>query len=317
MSSKAAATLLVALLVLNNSATADTFGSGSNQFSIDFRAIGNPNNPADTTGDPNPAGAVSYEFRMGTYEISEDMIYKANALGNLAITIISRGANKPATAVSWNEAARFVNWLNTNSGYSAAYKFSSQPGSGGYDPNANILLWQAGDAGYNAANPFRNSNAFYFLPTTDEWYKAAYYNAAGTNYFWYATGGNVAPTAVTGGTNANTAVYDPNVATTPADVTNAGGLSPYGTMGQGGNTWEFMETSLSGTNNDPTNLRVERGGSWDNYDIVMRKDSISNLGPSVGGGDIGFRVASIPEPSTCALLMLGGGVLWWLRSRRK
>ena len=60
--------------------------------------------------------------------VSEDMINKANTLGSLGITLVARGANKPATSVSWNEAARFVNWLNTSRGHPPAYKFNSQPG---------------------------------------------------------------------------------------------------------------------------------------------------------------------------------------------
>jgi len=32
---------------------ADTFGSGENQFIIEFVPVGNPGNPADTTGQPN------------------------------------------------------------------------------------------------------------------------------------------------------------------------------------------------------------------------------------------------------------------------
>ena len=51
------------------SVRADTFGSGANQFQIEFVTIGNPGNPADTTGDPNPAGSVPYEYRIGKYEI--------------------------------------------------------------------------------------------------------------------------------------------------------------------------------------------------------------------------------------------------------
>jgi len=62
--------------------------------------------------------------------VSEDMITKANAEGSLGITKDTRGVDKPATSVSWNEAARFVNWMNTSSGYSAAYKFTLQPGDG-------------------------------------------------------------------------------------------------------------------------------------------------------------------------------------------
>jgi hypothetical protein len=64
-----------------------------------------------------------------------------------------------ATSVSWNEVAHFVNYLNVSSGSVAAYKFSTQPGDVGYGANFNLVLWASGDAGYDASNPFRNSNA--------------------------------------------------------------------------------------------------------------------------------------------------------------
>lgn len=41
----------------------DTFGTGTNQFSIDFVTVGAAANPADTNG----YGAVPYEFRIGTH----------------------------------------------------------------------------------------------------------------------------------------------------------------------------------------------------------------------------------------------------------
>ena len=93
-----------------------TFGIGANAFDMEFVAIGNPGNADDTTGSPNPAGSVAYAYNMGKYEVSEDMITKFNASQTLQITQGSRGANKPATSVSWNEAARFTNWLNTSTG---------------------------------------------------------------------------------------------------------------------------------------------------------------------------------------------------------
>src|SRR3954454_14750793 len=100
-------------LAISNHTLADTFGSGANTFDIEFVSIGNPGNAADTTGNPNPAGSVPYTYRMGKFEISEQMIDKANSLGGLGITKDTRGIDKPATSVSWFEAARFVNWLNT------------------------------------------------------------------------------------------------------------------------------------------------------------------------------------------------------------
>ena len=187
---------------------ADTFGSGANTFNIDFVTIGNPGNAADTTGNPNPAGSVPYAYRMGKFEISEQMIDKANTLGGLGITKDTRGADKPATSVSWNEAARFVNWLNTSTGSPPAYKFALQPGEGGYSANANIQLWTPSDAGYNPNNLYRNSLARYFLPSVDEWYKAAYYDPTSGVYYDYPTGSNTAPTAVASGTAAGTAVYN-------------------------------------------------------------------------------------------------------------
>jgi sulfatase modifying factor 1 len=131
---------------------ADTFGGGANTFDIAFVTIGNAGNAADTTGSPNPAGAVPYSYRMGKFEISEQMIDKANALSGLGITHDNRGPDKPATSVSWNEAARFVNWLNTSTGSSPAYKFAIQPGEVGYDANTSIQLWLPSDAGYNRNN---------------------------------------------------------------------------------------------------------------------------------------------------------------------
>jgi formylglycine-generating enzyme required for sulfatase activity len=238
--------------------TTDTFGTEGNAFTMNFVGIGNPGNAPDTTGDPNPAGAVAYSYRMSPYEVSVDMVTKANTAGVLGITYTDRSDNNPATSVSWNEAARLVNWLNVSSGSVAAYKFSIQPAGVGYGANANIALWTSGEAGYNDKNPFRNSNAKYFLPSENEWYKAAYYDpnkTGGAGYYDYATGSDTAPSPVASGTSG--AVY--NGQSSPADITSAGDLSPYGTMGQGGNVWEWMETNYSGTNNSSGLNRGLRG----------------------------------------------------------
>ena len=185
-------------LLCASTAYADPFGSGLNSFDIEFVTIGNPGNVADITGNPNPAGSVAQSYRIGQFEISEDMINKANALGGLGLTHDNRGANKPATDISWFEAAQFVNWLNTSKGATPAYKF---------DGGGNFQLWQPGDAGYDPNNLYRNSLASYFLPSADEWYKAAYYEPVTDVYFDYPTGSDSAPTAVSSGTSANTAVY--------------------------------------------------------------------------------------------------------------
>jgi formylglycine-generating enzyme len=297
--------------------TTDSFGSGVNAFTMDFVTVGDPGNTADTTGAPNPAGAVGYTYRMGSYEVSEDMINKANAEGGLGISKDTRGTNKVATAISWNEAARFVNYLNVTSGSTPAYKFITQPGDGGYSANANITQWAPGDAGYDVTNPFRNRNANYFLPSENEWYKAAYYSSSGT-YYDYTTGSDTIPTAVVSGTVEATAVYGQSLSTGPADITSAGGLSPYGTMGQGGNAWEWLESEYDGVNNSPGSPRGVRGGSWSNAAAV---NSMANSfrwynDPAVeGNSSTGFRVASVPEPSAMVLAVLFGAGLVCRRKR--
>jgi hypothetical protein len=55
--------LAVLLLTFSSVPTptfADTFGTGDNSFDIEFVTIGDPGNPPDTTGIPNPAGSVDY-----------------------------------------------------------------------------------------------------------------------------------------------------------------------------------------------------------------------------------------------------------------
>ena len=288
-----------------------TFGSGGNTFNMEFVTIGNPNNAADTTGAPNPAGAVGYTYDIGKFEVSEDMITKFNASQSLQITQDNRGSAKPATSVSWNEAARFVNWLNTSTGNQAAYKFTTT------GVNDNIALWASGEAGYDASNPYRNSLAKYVLPSYNEWYKAAYYDPNTSAYYDYTTGSDSAPTAVASGTGTgangnNEAVYGGQ--TGPADVTQAGGFSPYGVMGLGGNVWEWEESSDDLANSSGSSSRGFRGGDWDFGSSDLSSSSRNGNNPSVEGGSIGFRVASlsssappaVPEPSMMVIGTLFG-----------
>ncbi|MEI8213598.1 MAG: SUMF1/EgtB/PvdO family nonheme iron enzyme [Planctomycetota bacterium] len=285
------------------------FGTGSNQFTMEFVTIGNPGNAPDTTGNPNPAGSVGYAFGIGKFEVSEDMINKYNAnfgiANSLVITKDTRGTNKPATSVSWNEAARFVNWLNTSTGNQVAYKFATS------GVNDNIALWNSGDAGYDASNPYRNSLAKYVLASTNEWYKAAFYDPNISSYWDYATGSNVAPTAVASGTSSGTAVYLSQPG--PADVTLTGGLSPYGVMGLSGNVWEWQESSDNLTNSSSSSNRGYQGGYWSNDSLNISSSNRGTFLPNVENPFIGFRVASldsppsvVPEPSMMVIGTLFG-----------
>jgi len=294
-----AALLAAFTLIIQPSAQADTFGSGPNTFTIDFVNIGNAGNAADTTG----YGAVPYKYRASIYEISENDIAKASVSGMANVTAGAWTGNKPAANINWYEAAAFVNFLNTSTGKTAAYDltFSNSQWS--------MALWsseQAWTAG--GTNLYRNKNATYFLPSENEWYKAAYYNPAGSNYFLYPTASNTPPTAVASGTNAGSAVYG-SAALVPAIVDTAGGLSPYGTMGQGGNVWDWTESAYAGTNSSSSEIRAFRGGYWLLAEGSLRSSYRDFAGPAYESVNLGFRVASVPESSS-VLWSSAGGSAW-------
>ena len=290
---------------------ADTFGSGANTFMIDFVNVGNAGNADDAGAGggsySSPYGGVNYNYRIGTYEISQDMITKATSLGMTNVTAGAWGASQPAANMSWYEAAAFVNWLNTSKGYQAAYNLT-------YIGGWSMTLWSSGDAWQaGGENLYRHKDAFYFLPSEDEWYKAAYHQNDGVtaNYWDYATGSHTAPTAVASGTGAGTAVYGWRFSTTgPADITLAGGLSPYGTMGQNGNVWEWNESAFDGANNDSSENRGIWGGGWlDSWDFLRSSGRIYSTPSDESASGVGFRVASVPEPSAALLIMMGLGAL--------
>ena len=284
-------------------AHADTFGTGADQFTLDFTAIGNAGQATDTTG----YGSVAYSYSIGTYDVSVAQLNAATANGAVGLPSGYWSGTQPAVNVSWNEAAAFVNWLNTSKGHQAAYNLTYSGGA------YTMALWQSGQNGYDASNPYRNSLALYILPSENEFYKAAYGKSDGSGYFVYTTASDSAPTAVASGTTAGTAVYG-NVGTQPASVYAAGGLSSYGTMGQGGNMWQWMETAYDGVNNAPDKEHAIRGSSWNGGVETSASTFRMTSDPNA---NIGFRVAAVPEPSTYALFGIGAiGMLMVIRRRK-
>ena len=307
--------MLAGVLALTiTSARADDFGSGGNAFTIDFVAIGNAGNANDAGNGgglySSPYGGVPYAYRMGTFEIAQDAITKATASGAINLGGGAWSATQSAAAMTWFQAAAFVNYLNTSTGHQAAYQLDTG--------NTALTLWSSGQAWQaGGENLYRNKDAYYFLPNENEWYKAAYHQNDGVtaNYWDYATASNSIPTAVASGTTAGTAVYN-GVAGSPAAVNNDGGLSAYGTMGQNGNVWEWQESALDGINNSSSELRAFRGGNWSGTEDNLRSSFRSDNAPSDSNLSVGFRVASVPEPSS-TVLMLSASLLALARRRRR
>jgi formylglycine-generating enzyme required for sulfatase activity len=307
--------LLAAVLILvANAAIADTFGTGANQFTIPFVSISGATNP--TSG----YGIVNGDYRMGAYEITNDQWNKFAASLGMPVTgnpstaydysPYFTGTNVPTNSVSWYEAAQFVNWLNTSTGHQAAYKFTGAQGTGDYT----FAPWSSGDLGYNVGNPYRNANAFYFMPSEDEWVKAAYWN--GTALQTYAT--KAGDTLFQGnGTNGGWNYYDNGYATNPYGPWNIGSGSEElnGTHDMMGNVWEWMESPWASGDYGAGSSRGLRGGVWFRGSDILAASFRYYDDPPDEIYSIGFRVASVPEPGSLIMTAMIAltGLLYYRR----
>jgi sulfatase modifying factor 1 len=269
-------------------------------FEREFVSIGDAGNTED-----NQTGFGSVIYNYSIAKTAEPLVslklYNAdplNASNQIDITNTRYDINdssnnlKPIISTSFIEVCRYVNWLNIKEGEQPAYKFNG----GTIEEWTSAKAWQAG-----GENLWRHKDAKYFIPSRNEWYKAAYSKGSSdpSAYFDYATGSNTAPTPVTSGTAANTAVW--NFKSAPADVDKCGGLSRYGTIGQSGNVYEWSDFNVGIIN--PL-VRLGQGGYWySSIDTRMSRNyylihtnwvtKMTTNGIRVATADVG--TGSVPE----------------------
>jgi hypothetical protein len=110
---------------------------------------------------------ILYYYKMASDRGGID--YNPNQIIGKKYSTIAYMDNKPVVYVSWPMAARYCNWLhnkvsnvNTTINTSGVYNFD---------------LASSYDGGITAANALiRDSDAKYFLPSRNEWYKSAFYS---------------------------------------------------------------------------------------------------------------------------------------------
>jgi formylglycine-generating enzyme required for sulfatase activity len=228
--------------------------------------------------------------------------------------------DKPVNYVSWFDAARVSNWLMNGALSSSSTETGAYTLVGGQT---------------SGTAPAVNPGARFYVPTENQWYKAAYYKGGGTSagYWNYATQSDSAPTAVTAGSTGigsagstgNSANYsgsadwnsqDGNVTT----VGTNGGPSTYGAFDMSGNLLEWNDlTGAAGSS------RGLRGGNWNDNAFYVSSSSSSPYDVSNDSIVVGFRLArpvssSVPEIDPAmgsSALSLVAGVLAMIEQRRR
>jgi formylglycine-generating enzyme required for sulfatase activity len=320
---------LVAALVLSTSTKALT---------IDTVLIGNPNNSPDVQPQ-GLFGMVTTTYRIGVTEVTNAQyvdflnavadadpyglydsfmgfttkggITRSGSSGGYTYAVKSPAVgqgpggadytygDKPVVYVTWYDAVRFANWLHNGQG------------SGSTETGAYTLLGGTPTPS-NADSITRGSGAKWFLPTENEWYKAAYYDGTSGVYYDFPTGSDTAPnnnlpSADTG----NSANFVVGLDTTTGNLdyphTAAGAYtlseSPYGTFDQAGNVWEWNQTLIS------AGVRGRRGGAWSTDATTLAASNQGSYSASLATDNIGFRVASIPDPAGLAGDFNGDGTV--------
>ncbi len=339
--------MLVALLLAGMTQIADAV-------TIDWVTVGDPGNTGETlvySGTAMTFGAVSKEFRIMKYEWTNSLYVDflnavdpqgtnpnsiwnpnmgSNARGgitNIGITDGGRYAfktnmgDKPVNYVNWFDAARVANWL-----HNGAQTYGTSDASASAPQNSGAYTLGTATSG---TSPAKNSGAQFYIPTENQWYKAAFYKGSGANagYWDYATQSDTTPTAVTAdatgigsagsaGNFANRtfgAVWNGQVGNVTTVGTN-GGPSAYGAFDMSGNLSEWNDLAEAAESS-----RGVRGGDFGNGGATTLWSAYRiTTSATVESGVIGFRLVAVPEPSTYAMALAGlacGGYL--LRRRRR
>jgi sulfatase modifying factor 1 len=305
------------------------------EVTIEWLTVGDPGNVADTevmtccesSIGTSGYGPVGNEYRISKHEVTNAQYAEflnavaatdANALyntgmgsgfggitrsgssGSFNYSAIAGREDLPVDFVSFWDAARFANWLHNGQPTGAQDSTTTEAGAYTLTPT-----------GITNNTVTRNAGANVFVPSEDEWYKAAYYDTGAMIYFDYPAGSDTQTTCTLPGAVANTANCDA-VSSDFFDVGSyTAAASPNGSFDQGGNAWEWSDTIIGGTD------RGLRGGSGGNDPI--------NLAASVRFSNdavfeyfvVGFRVASrvppfpqgIPALGPFALLVASAGLL--------
>jgi len=296
---------------------------------IETVPVGDPGNAAYDGGTPgvyasgNGRGAVAYVYLAGTYEVTAAQyceflnaiaaspgynvyytnmatdsgacgIVRSGSSGSYTYSVTSGNENLPVNNLTIGSAMRFCNWLHNGQPTGAQNTSTTEDG-------AYTLNGATSDAVLAAIT--RNAGAKYFLPTDDEWYKAAYYNGATQSYNIYPTNSSTKPGNAYPDTTGNNANYNAAAGYYTAPVSSyALTTSYYGAYDMAGNVAEFTEKQGTNTvegGSGPTTSKLLLGGRYNSSSsgaaLAINGNSLSWFAPSSIYVPYGFRVFAAAE----------------------
>lgn len=290
---------------------------------VRVRAVNNPAWQGDgTVGDRAIGrGSVGYEYSIGKFEVTTSQwVEFVNAAANRPAseqlphiaapghwgavpgasgwTVPAGNEMLPVGNISWRMAAMYCNWLHNDKATNREAFLN-----GAYD--ASTFTFTPG--GRFRDQQTHNAGARYWIPTWDEWLKAAHYdpnkqNPDGSVGGWwkYSITSDTEPTrGLPGVGQTNTGGGIPNPFGIPlgayTDVT-----SPWGLYDVAGATAEWTEEVVVIPGDTFPIDRVYEGSWWVDGGVIT--DRVGFQGgsgfPSLSTFDLGFRVASsVPSPS--------------------
>ncbi len=228
-------------------------------------------NPDCTSG----SGSVSYMYRIGTFEVTAAQ-WAAVESADPRVGAAYGSGDFPAGRVSWDEAAKFCNWLTSGDAYAGAYQFEETGTLVGIDRQAALYAY----------------GTIYVLPNENEWIKAAYWT--GNGYSIYPNGSNLSSSLSTNDFN-----YSGGVGV--SWNTGTGILEQNGTCEMGGNVTEWIEAATDGELDDMAESRVVRGGAYNYSYTSMKISTRGSAAVDTESNNTGFRVAQIMAPHNSPL----------------
>ena len=171
--------------------------------------------------------------------------------------------NRPVVYVNYYDIARYANWMHYGCPGGGRCELGVTEGNasqGAYDTSDYELVRDHIKAPYENFGK-RNAGARFWIPSDDEWYKAAYHDPekiGNRKYYDYPTQTSSAPSSDMANYMCdNSFSIGGPLYMAPVDAFSTT-PSYYGTLNQGGNVWEWTEDWQYGQ----VGSRGLRGGSW-------------------------------------------------------